>query len=242
MKKIISFALALFLLALPLCQMLSCAPPPLEDVKDRLVQLIKDSYLVNEIVYGDGLSSMHDISGEDDNYNSWFEGEDKYAYYSEIPASYRNENGELIEQFSSIAQIKEAIEGVYSNKYTTEIYSDIFTDDYAGGKRAKYLEIDFSDPNGELEDTGDGEKRLTFCKYHGDINIFITEENPQTVYNYDTIKIIDPSTDSYIVISIQGYNEKYLNPKTGEIESGWHEVQLRFVKENGNWYLDSPSY
>jgi hypothetical protein len=56
------------------------------------------------------------------------------------------------------------------------------------------------------------------------------------------MKIIDPSTDTYLVVSIRGYNENYLDPATAEIKTGWHEVQLRFVKENGEWFLDSPSY
>jgi len=243
MKKILSFMLALLMLALPVSQMASCSPPPLEEVYDRLVWLIENSRPVNEIVYGDGLVSMQDLSGEELEYDSWFEGLDKYAYYYEIPASYRDEDGNLIEQFSSIAQIKEAVEKVYSDKYVEEIYDYIFTDDFAGGKRAKYLEIDYGKDEDSDETLSGGEEiKKTFCKYHGNTKNYITSEKPHTVYKYDTMKIIDPSTDTYIVISIQGYNENYLDPSTGEITTGWHEVQLRFVKEHGEWFLDSPSY
>lgn len=243
MKKILSLFIALLMLILPISQMASCSPPPLEEVYDRLVWLIENSRHVNEIVYGDGLVSMQDLSGEKVEYDSWFEGLDKYAYYFEIPASYRDENGNLVEQPSSIAEIKDAIEKVYSDKYVEEIYDNIFADDFAGGKHAKYLEIDFGKDEDSDETAPEGEEiKKTFCKYHGNVKNYITSENPHTVYDYETMKIIDPSTDTYLVVSIQGYNENYLDPATAEIKTGWHEVQLRFVKENGEWFLDSPSY
>ena len=102
MKKILSLVLALLMLALPVSQMASCSPPPLEEVYDRLVWLIENSRPVNEIVYGDGLVSMQDLSGEELEYDSWFEGLDKYTYYFEIPASYIDDDGNLLSSFRAL--------------------------------------------------------------------------------------------------------------------------------------------
>ena len=229
-KQIISIILAAIFLFLSCACLVSCAPPELAEVKDRLVWLIETAKPINDVLYGDGLLSVYDIYGFDDEYNSWFEGEDHYFYYSEIVESYRDENGDIVEQkYDSVQSIKDDAAKVYSSSYMQKINQTFFIDDYEGGHRAKYFEV---------TDDG-GEKR--FCKYNYS-EPYITEENPATIYDYDTMEIVVPSSGTTLIVELQGYNEKYFDPETGDIGSGWHKVTLQFILEGGQWFLDGPSY
>ena len=56
----------------------------------------------------------------------------------------------------------------------------------------------------------------------------------QRVYDYSTLKIVRPSNDTYMNVTVDTHLE-------GETEI--LEVTLRFVKgTDGEWYLDSPTY
>ncbi len=216
-KQIISIILSAVFLILSCASLVSCAPPELSEVKDRLVWLIETAKPINDVLYGDGLLSVYDIYGFDDEYNSWFEGEDHYFYYSEIVEGYRNENGDIIDQkYDSVQSIRDDAAKVYSSSYMKKIEQTFFIDDYEGG-----------------------EKR--FCKYNY-AEPYITDENPATVYNYDTMEIVVPSSSNTLIVELQGYNEKFYDPETGDIGSGWHKVRLQFILEGGQWFLDGPSY
>ena len=53
------------------------------------------------------------------------------------------------------------------------------------------------------------------------------------VYDYATMRIVSPSRGDYIIVEIDSYAEN----KPDE----WVTIDLAFVYENDNWYLDGPS-
>lgn len=235
-KKIFAFFITV-ITVLNIFALASCSPPPeLYEVYDRLVYLLEGSRPVNEIFFGEGLVSYNDNGGlyDDDEYNSTLEGTDIYMYYTEVLPSYKTADGKEITQYRSVNEIKAEAEKYYSSSYLNKVYPKLFVDDYYGdqglGTRAKYLEI-------KNEETG----KTTFCEYvyHSPV---LTEENPATVYNYETMKIVEPSSGDTLIVEIQGYNKKYFDPESGEMKSGWHTVTLQFIIENGQWFLDGPSY
>lgn len=234
MKKVL---LSLIIIATLLAFLPSCSPPPqLSEVYDRLVYLLDGSRGVNDIFFGEGLVSYNDLGGiyDDDEYNSTLEGTNIYMYYSEVLKSYKTADGKEISQYESVDEIKAEAEKYYSSSYLRKVYPKLFVDDYYGenglGSRAKYLEI-------KDEDTG----VTTFCEYiyHDPV---ITAENPATVYDYTTMKIVEPSSGDTLIVEIRGYNAKFYDPETGKLGSGWHTVSLQFVLEDGQWFLDGPSY
>ena len=60
LKRVTSLLLAAIILVGAL-SLSSCAPPKLEDVKDEFVRLIKESYGINEILFGEGLSGYGNL-------------------------------------------------------------------------------------------------------------------------------------------------------------------------------------
>ncbi len=234
MKKIL---LSLTIIALLLTFLPSCSPPPeLSEVYDRLVYLLDGSREVNEIFFGEGLVSYNDQGGlyDEGEYNSALEGTDIYMYYTEVLKVYKTGDGKEITQYQSVNEIKAEAEKYYSSSYLRKLYPTMFVDDYYGenglGTRAKYLEI-----------TDEMTGVTTFCEYayHDPL---ITLENPATVYKYETMKIVEPSSGDTLIVEIEGYNAKFYDPETGKLGSGWHTVTLQFIKENGQWFLDGPSY
>ena len=250
MKKIICLLLALILVAGAIPMMASCSPPPaLADVKDRLVYLIKGAEAVNDIFFGEGLVSDNDVGLEfdgehyeglfgEDEYNSALEGQDIYIYYTRVPESYTTKDGIKKTQFTSVAEIKAEAEKYYSKDYLRKIYPSIFVDDYYGenglNTRAKYLELEVYDMFGNAKE----KLALHEYAYHSPI---ITKENPATVYDLESMKIVTPSSATLLLVEIQGYGT-YFDPDKGEKVTGWHSVLLQFALQDGEWYLDGPSY
>ncbi|MBQ9768760.1 MAG: hypothetical protein IJW27_01010 [Clostridia bacterium] len=251
-KRIISLVIAAVLLLGAVPVVSSCSPPPeLSEVKDRLVYLLRGVEPINNIFFGEGLVSYNDygfeidgvhqdgLFGEDD-YNSTLEGEDIYLYYTEVLESYATKDGNIIEQYKTIAEIKAEAEKYYSKSYLETVYPIVFVDDYYGehghGTRAKYIE-----ETEEYMENGEIKSRVILYEYAYH-NPQITAESPATVYDFDTMEIVVPSTGETLIVEIQGYNENYYDPDTGKLETGWHKVILQFVLQDGEWYLDGPSY
>lgn len=56
----------------------------------------------------------------------------------------------------------------------------------------------------------------------------------ERIYDYGTMEIVEPSNATYVNVDIESYTiDKPENRQT---------VRLSFTYENGNWYLDSPTY
>ena len=116
--------------------------------------------------------------------------------------------------FLSIDEMKMASEKVFSSDYLSELYESAF-DGIMTGDTSAYV---------RFYDNGEWLYQNTNATDFG-----LSER----IYDYSTMKIVEPSTGDYVNVLIESYS---LGDPTVR------EVSLSFVYENGNWYLDSPTY
>ena len=135
------------------------------------------------------------------------------VYYNDNASGY---NKVLLEksEYLSIDDMKAAAEKVYSDEYLSELYESLFDGIMTGDANAY---VRFYDSTEWLyQDIDAGEFALS-----------------ERIYDYSTMKIVKPSNSKYVTVSIESYTLK--NPSRISID-------LSFVYENGDWYLDSPTY
>ena len=122
--------------------------------------------------------------------------------------------------YRTVSEIKALIEGVYSRNYALSLYSSLF-DGVASGDlvlKARYT-----------EQTRDGISMLAQS------NTYESLFSERRVYLFDTAKIIKWGSNSKLVrIEIKSY----LPSEPDNIVAD--EVSL--VYQNGNWFLDSPTF
>ena len=119
-------------------------------------------------------------------------------------------------KYLAVYEIKEAAEKVYSADYLEGIYQVAFEGIGGGSYGIKMPR--FYTEGGLLRQYNQIENRI----------------EAQRVYDYSTLKIVRPSNDQFMNVTVDTHLE-------GEDEI--LEVNLRFVKgEDGEWYLDSPTY
>lgn len=119
-------------------------------------------------------------------------------------------------KYLSVYEIREAAEKVYSEDYLEGIYQVAF--EGVGGSSYGIKMARFYTEGGLL-------------RQYNQLESYI---DAHRVYDYDTLKIIRPSNDEFMNITVDTHLE-------GEEEI--LKVTLRFVKgEDGEWYLDSPTY
>ena len=204
-KRIFAMLLAAILAMTVILPLASCSgkAPELEGIKERLVYLVEESKELNVLFFGNGLPVYRQNSELSDR---------KMVYFNTELMGYDRvmENS----AFMSIEEIKEAAEAVYSEDYSSEIFESA-TDGIMIGDANAYVR--FYD-NGE------------WLHQNKNINDFKVEER---IYDYSTMKMIDPSSADYINVSIESYS---LADNVRRV------VYLSFAYENGNWYLDSPTY
>ena len=118
-------------------------------------------------------------------------------------------------KYQTIEQIKLAAEKIYSKNYLKNIYVQIF-DGYMIDSQhynlAKYIE----------------NTKGFFC-YSLDEDLV-----DKLVFDHSTMKIIKPSRADYVNIEISAAPEN--NP------SATFKMKVSFILENGEWYLESPSF
>ena len=192
---------------LALASLASCArrsaPPALEDIYDEVVSLVEASYAVNDVVFGHGLP-VHAIGSE----------------YAERVGLYRESDYADYEYvtdhspYRSIAEIKEAMEAVYSEDYLASLYVGLF-DGFAtetGIVRAQYRE----DERG-------------LCR-SVDYTPLVTW---QRIYDYASMRIVKPSSATYVTVELDSHLEN---------ETDVLPVRLALVLEDDGWRLDTPTY
>ena len=54
------------------------------------------------------------------------------------------------------------------------------------------------------------------------------------IYDYSTMKIVKPSDDDFVTVEIEAYDIGMSHKR--------RVIEITFVKENGEWYLNSPTY
>ena len=116
--------------------------------------------------------------------------------------------------YVSIEKMKAAAEKVYSEDYISEIYESAF-DGIMTGNSSAYVR--FFD-NGEW-----------LYQNVNKSNFSLNER----IYDYSTMKIVAPSSADYINVTVESYSLA---------DNVRQTVYLSFIYENGNWYLDSPTY
>ena len=117
-KKIISTILACWILITSCLIMPGCStkPPELEDVYDRLVELIEASHEVNVVMFGAGLPVYPRGDDEDALLHRYYgvaqDGREFVSMYS---------------KYGSVEEIKAAISSVYSEDYRNSVFETMFT-------------------------------------------------------------------------------------------------------------------
>ena len=258
MKKFISLFLVAILLTLSVT---SCGAgvPDVEEIKPRLTELIEASYEINDIFFGDGLDRV-DYEAEyqkiiDSYADALSAAEKQLADAKEAVAKAANEEEKLAaeqkvkeaekevqkntymftkeeflaqydtdktyapivsDKYVTVNDIKDAAEKVYSSSYLMSIYETMFVG---------YIEQGVNDIiYARYYDSPDGLKMLK------ESDVWITEKR---IYDYDSMEIVRPSKANRITVEIDSYLEGSEEHLT---------VRLSLVKQDGEWYLDSPTY
>lgn len=139
MKKFIAILLCVVCVALPALSLSGCATPPaVEEIYDRVVELIEASYEINTVFYGPGLP-VYDTNSDYAEINHLYYGfvnKGKYEYVTEY-AKFQNEQ-----------QIMELAQKVYARGFLNDVLSVAAFTGYANSDgagnaqffRARYLE------------------------------------------------------------------------------------------------------
>lgn len=117
-------------------------------------------------------------------------------------------------EYISIDALKYAAEQIYSEDYLSAVYEGAFEGILTGNTGA-YLRF-YDDGKNLYQNTN--------------LHDFKVNER---IYDYSTMEIIAPSSSDYINVTVETYSLGESKRKT---------VTLSFTFENGNWYLDSPTY
>ena len=120
-------------------------------------------------------------------------------------------------KFENIDDIKTAARQVYSEDYCNSIFESLFTGYASEGISGSILPARYSE-----------DEKWVYQNSHVDPLVTGTR-----VYDYASMKIVSPSSSNMIKVEINSYAEDH--------PEEWVTVDLSFVYENGNWYLDGPS-
>ena len=194
--------LVLLVLALGSCAKRSTAPA-LDDIYDEVVSLIERSYAVNDVVLGHGLPT-------------WEIGSD-YAermrmYPSNSYADY--ENVAPYAPYTSIGELKQAMEEVYSSDYLSSIYVTLF-DGFVGATGVVRAQL--AESEGGLRQSVSAEPLL----------------EGRRIYDYSTMRIVSPSSADYVTVELESHLEHEADTLT---------VRLGLTLERDGWRLDTPTY
>ena len=205
--KIVSCLLAVILLLTAVLPLSSCStkPPELEDIYDRLVEIIETSHEINVVLFGAGLPVYTRGSEEDELLHRYYGvSEDGREFVS------------MYAKYASIEQIKAAAAEVYSESYRYSLFETLFTGFASDMVANSILPARYSEDEQWLYQNKNVEPLISDVR----------------VYDYASMKIVTPSRGDYIIVEINSYTESY--PE-------WTTIDLTFVYENNNWYLDGPS-
>ena len=117
-------------------------------------------------------------------------------------------------KYYDVATIKADVEEIFSSNYLKALYETAF--DGVLVSDGAYLRF-----------YQEGSK---FYQMYG-----ITNFNYQRkVYDYSTMKIVRPSDNDFVTVEIEAYDVGMSHKR--------RVITITFVKENGEWYLNSPTY
>ncbi|MBR4032526.1 MAG: hypothetical protein IKJ07_07320 [Clostridia bacterium] len=139
--------------------------------------------------------------------------ERQMVYYNDKVSGY---NKVLLDnsEYLSIDDIKAAADKIFSDEYLSELYESAFDGIMVNDSNA-YVRF-YDNTEWLYQNINAGEFSLS-----------------ERIYDYSTMEIVKPSNSKYVTVSIESYTLK--DPKR-------RTVDLTFVYENGDWFLDSPTY
>ena len=185
MKRILSLLLILVFTVGALGSFSSCGskgnPPELDDVYDRLVQVIEASHEINVLLFGAGLPVYPYGDAEDELVHRYYGVADNGLEYVTPYAKY-----------VSVMDMKSAISAVYSVEYRQSLYESLFTG-YADGELSVVMPARFSEDDRYLYQNKHVEPLVEGVR----------------VYDYATMEIMKGSTASHIRVSVSSYSESY---------------------------------
>ena len=117
-------------------------------------------------------------------------------------------------EYYNVDGVKAAVEGIYSSRYLKALSETAFDGVLVGG--GSYLRF-----------YQEGSKFYQAQK----ADSFTYQRK---VYDYSTMKIVKPSDDDYVKVELEVYDVGMSHKR--------RVITVTFVKENGEWYLDSPTY
>ncbi len=182
MKKILISIVALQLLVLSLVPLSSCSrgpAPDVEEVYDRVVEVLEAAHEVNVLMFGAGLPVYERGDAEDELIQRYYGVTDNGQ---EFVTPYA--------KFATIAEMEAAIAEVYAEDYRTSLISTLFTGFVKDG-------ISVSMPARYSED----ESTLYQNKY---VDPLVAGTR---VYDYATMEITKGSHSTAIRVAIQSYRE-----------------------------------
>ena len=210
MKKILIFVLSICLLLTSLCFFSGCGrAPKTEEIYDRVVELIEDSYTVNTVFYGAGLPVYHKGSFYAD-FMDLYQGDSYTKGYEKVSA---------YSMFISQEDIQRVAEQVYSKAYLNDVIYPACFEGYA-------------------IDNGLGDMTFSYSKYLDNGQQIYMIENPTVyytdlrIYDYASMKVVAPSNSKACYVEICSW---FASDPEDVIVDRLRLVK----QEDGLWYLDS---
>lgn len=183
MKRILTLLLAVLMLAGSAVGLASCSAsepaPDIDQVYDRLVQVIEASHEVNVLLFGAGLPVYPRGDAEDELVHRYYGVADNGQQFVTPYAKY-----------ASIAEMQAAIAAVYSTEYRESLYESLFTG-FAADEMSVVMPARFSED----------ERFLYMSKYVDPL------VDGVRVYDYASMEIVSYSHSSRLRVSINSYTE-----------------------------------
>ena len=134
----------------------------------------------------------------------------------------------------TIKEMTDMASAVYSEDYLADIFETL-----VGGIDEGSVIVDetFVPRYKEAVDTENGKKYLV----RANKNLCPPLVNEVREYDLDTMTILKGSRKNFVTVEISAYGS-YADLDEGKVKVGWSTVRLSFVKQNGEWRLDSPTY
>lgn len=200
--------------------------------------------------YYDSVSHQYEVLryGEAGEGDAVYEDSEKGIYLYPCDLTYSDSNNQLPEALlptgykfvrtdevcTSINQITALASTVYSTEYLADVFEATMgisgSDEVLSGEEivAKYSEI---------TDAESGKKYLV----RADHNVCEPHVTYTRVYDFESMVIAKNSRSSFVNVEIRSYGP-YADIEAKETRIGWSTVKLSFVKQDGEWRLDSPTY
>lgn len=158
-------------------------------------------------------------------------------YNAELPEAFLPADYYFVrtdEVAATASEIADIAAKVYSEDYLADVFETLM-----GGldENAVILDENFTPRYKEVSDGEGGKKYLV--KASAKICPPITTEVRE--YDFDSMTVTKNSRKNFVSVEIRSYGT-YVDLDAGEVKVGWSTVTLSFVKQNGEWRLDTPTY